>query len=1498
MNHFRNLLFLLSIAIPSLTSAQIYINEWMASNSSTIADPDFDATGDWIELFNDYNDTLDLSGHYLTDNFTDPARWSFPMGTKIAPNGFLLIWADGESTGLHSNFKLTKDGEEIGLYNADTLLIDSIIYSFQETDISMGRTVDGSNGLSFFPTPTPGSSNATQPFDGITYYRLRFSVKGGFYDAPFEVALTAIDGEIRYTLDGSLPTLSSLIYSQPIFIDETTNLRARVFQPNFIPSKPVTHTYFFETDFKERGLPVVSISTNSEYFWDADIGLYVQDFKPEWEYPINIELFENDGSDRAAFNELAGIKINGQNSWELPQKMLGIYFDNEYDNNNLDYQLFFDRKRNQFDNFILRASGSDWSFTLFRDGLCQGLASENMDIEKAGFRPAIAYVNGEYMGIHNLRSRVDESFIEDNFGYGNNEYDLIENNGEVEEGDTIAFAELFALFENDLTDAANFQAVDNQMDVQNFTDYFITQIWSSNSSWGHNIKMWKPKTAGTKWRWILQDLDRSFSGSDNNLINYFTTDNNPSGYNWARRPLLKMLENDDYARRFAQRFTDQLYTSFHPERVTKKINEQKALIENEVPYHVNRWAGTTSGYGDGIASVQFWENEVQKLITYSQERQGVMIEDLRDEFNVEDAVNLGVMSYPSDAGQVEINSIKIPEPVWSGSYFKNMPFELEAVAGVGHQFEGWSAAVFETVVGNESEWKYLDDGSDQGKEWQKLDFVESGWQTGQAELGYGEGDENTTLSFGNDPDNKQVTSYFRKTFFIENVAEYSGQLVINLKRDDGAVIYLNGQEIIRSNMLAGLIDFATYASDFVGGNAESVFYPFFIQTDQLSEGENLLAVEIHQATPGSSDVSFDLELKALKLEQNAFFSTQSILEVNLSSDTFLVANFLPTGECLLPRTISQNTTLTIDCSPYLAPGDVTILENINLTVEAGVEIHFLEAASLIVHGGLQVQGKEDAPVLFKAIEGTDQWGNVSFHFTTEISRLDWLEIMDASSGEHPIYENAAISGFYTHLEMDHIKIDEVRGNPVLARYSDISLKNSQLHSEITGDLINVKYGNGFIENCDFWGNDQPDTDAIDYDEVENGVIRNSKIHDFFGFNSDGIDLGEESQNVLIENNFIHNCTDKGISIGQMSDVLVKNTIIVNCNQGVAVKDLSTAEIDQSTFYNVATPVACFEKNNGSGGGMAFVGNSILSNSPENPFLEDAVSSVLFSNTLSDTGPISGVDVLFGNPNFDNPTTNVFQLKSNSPAIGAGVDDLGNTIDLGTKFHEFDAAPSILISAINYHPVDEESEFLQLYNAGTETLDLTGYSFTSGIGFVFPNAQIAPNETILLVKDASLFPTITEQLFAWTSGKLANSGEALRLTDAYGIIVDQVIYDDALPWDTGADGQGGWLSLIGSALDNHFAESWEVMGFVAADDLALPNMEIRFFPNPASGFVKIQSEKLLIERVEVFNVLGQRMFGKAFSASNEVFLNLENLNAGVWFLKVNGEVVLERLVIYK
>lgn len=158
-----------------------------------------------------------------------------------------------------------------------------------------------------------------------------------------------------------------------------------------------------------------------------------------------------------------------------------------------------------------------------------------------------------------------------------------------------------------------------------------------------------------------------------------------------------------------------------------------------------------------------------------------------------------------------------------------------------------------------SDWKYLDNGSNQGTAWRNNAFNDSSWSNGVAQFGYGDNDEATVVRYGPSSSSKYITTYFRKKFFVANVADVN-PLVLRLLRDDGAVVYLNGVEVFRSNMPEGTITNQTRASTSLGGSDEDAFVRTNISKAALVNGTNLLAVEVHQSSSTSGDLSFDLEL--------------------------------------------------------------------------------------------------------------------------------------------------------------------------------------------------------------------------------------------------------------------------------------------------------------------------------------------------------------------------------------------------------------------------------------------------------------------------------------------------------------------------------------------------------------------------------------------------------------------------------------------------------------
>lgn len=168
------------------------------------------------------------------------------------------------------------------------------------------------------------------------------------------------------------------------------------------------------------------------------------------------------------------------------------------------------------------------------------------------------------------------------------------------------------------------------------------------------------------------------------------------------------------------------------------------------------------------------------------------------------------------------------------------------------------------LVKEGSQWRYQDNGEKAESNWTTLDFDDSKWRQGYGEFGFGD-DPATTID-GGSPDARHVTAYFRQTFDVADPSFYQN-LFVRLKSDDGAVVYLNGTEVRRVNMPGGAPTYATLATKEVAGLQEEVFFPFSVDRRLLRQGQNVIAVEVHQNSPDSDDLSFDLELYANPVSQ-------------------------------------------------------------------------------------------------------------------------------------------------------------------------------------------------------------------------------------------------------------------------------------------------------------------------------------------------------------------------------------------------------------------------------------------------------------------------------------------------------------------------------------------------------------------------------------------------------------------------------------------------------
>ena len=695
----------------------VYINEIQASNTKTIKSPVWAEYADWIELINTSASEVNLGGYFLSDDLSLKNKWIIPANTIIPPNGVLVFWADNRDAELHTNFKLSRDGEAVGLFSPSGEVIDSITFGYQADDISFGRLSDNIFDWSFFNTPTPNKINSAGSELGIVPSPV-VSLQGGFYQGSQFVTISNSNANAKtyYTLNGTIPDTLSTLYTIPIKIDSALALRIRSFVKGKLPSPVLTNTYLIN---QSRFLPVVSLVTDPANFFDDKIGIYVtgtngkpgdcdqtvRNVNQDWERPVNVEFYETSGEQR--LNQGAGVRIfGGCSRTRYPEKSLAIYARGIYGKGSFDYQLFPSKNITSFDTFVLRSSSDDQVSTMFRDGLSHTVLSEGMDADIQAYRPAVVFLNGQYWGIHNIREKVNEHYFKGNFDVPDNNLNILERDpyyaGNTVFGSAISYNNMMNYIKSHSMATENYYAfVKTQMDIDNFINYMIGHIYLGEHDWpGNNIRFWKTNTGKySKWRWVNYDMDQSFQNTNDDNISIATEPNGPGWPNppWSTLLLRSLLLNQNFKNEFIQRYAFFLSTTFKSQNLISTINRLRAVIAPEIPRHISKWGGKVDPDNhEGWTSTTFnsvsqWENNVQGMRDFATKRPSIAILHLVKKFGLTGTNWLTVSQNISHAGKLKVTGRDIPDAGYSASYFKNIPFSIEAVPTFGYRFLYWKS---------------------------------------------------------------------------------------------------------------------------------------------------------------------------------------------------------------------------------------------------------------------------------------------------------------------------------------------------------------------------------------------------------------------------------------------------------------------------------------------------------------------------------------------------------------------------------------------------------------------------------------------------------------------------------------------------------------------------------------------------------------------------------------------------------------------------------------
>jgi len=669
----------LALSISNVYGQDPVINEFMSRNDTTLPDQDGDFP-DWIELYNPGEEWINLTNYSISDNLSEVRKWIFP-DVSIPPGGYLLIFASGkdrsDSGELHTNFKISSQGEPLVLSQQTGAILDLVDSVKLTDDQAMARIPDGSSQWFTSSLPTPGSSNKVEN-------QLTFSHEQGFYQAPFHLNVSSMNGDtVRYTLDGSVPSENSAPVSEALlidFIDSKSNyfselptssvqkyqaykawespaevidkihvIRCASFRKGERSSQEYTHSYLVSADvYGDHSIPVVSIVAEEDELFGFEKGIFVPGIHEEpdrpgetgnffmrgeaWERPIHIEFFETDGT--LGFSQDAGIRVHGGLTRHAAQKSLRVYARDMYGKDSFDYPLFPQKPVESYKRFLLRGTmGGNDDNALIRDVLAHELSRE-LNFEIQDYQPVVVYINGEYWGIQTLRDRIDEHYLEYSFDIDSDSVDIITANpNQVVAGTNQDYMELAGFIStHDISIEANYDYVKSKVDVSSLTDYVIAEMFFSNSDWpGNNQKLWRPQKADGRWRWIFFDLDQAYDGALNMFGKAILKEGEQA---WDKEPVSSFLmrhclKNEDFRSFFISRIREMLKEDFSPSKVYQEMNAIVDLYSEEMPQHISRWHYPSS--------VKKWEDDiVYNLLTFLIHRPCDMVQEAARFFDISD----------------------------------------------------------------------------------------------------------------------------------------------------------------------------------------------------------------------------------------------------------------------------------------------------------------------------------------------------------------------------------------------------------------------------------------------------------------------------------------------------------------------------------------------------------------------------------------------------------------------------------------------------------------------------------------------------------------------------------------------------------------------------------------------------------------------------------------------------------------------------------------------
>lgn len=881
----------------------IIINEIMASNVDEFVSPAFNFDG-WIELYNTSANTIKLEGIYISDDQADLTKWKMPVKVGVLPaRGYKVIWFDSNSIAQeNAPFKLDVDGGSIFISNDGKNIIAKMDYPEGMERVSYARTTDAGETWGYTAMPSPGKSNNASVFAQAQLETPVVDQPSQLFVGPISVNVNIPAGAtLRYTTDGSLPTMTNGQTSTTgqFAVSETASYRFRLFADGMLPSKVTTRSYIFAD--QDYTLPVVSVVSDQRFLYDDSLGVYVKgkngrpgngqptkcNWNMDWERPVNFSYLDANGE--MVLNQDVDLEMCGGWSRAWSPHAFKLKGNKEFGGNkNLPYQFFEEKPYIRNRTLQIRNGGNDTQCRILDPALQFIMQTSGMDMDVQSYQPVHEFINGRYIGVLNVREPNNKHYVYANYGWDDDEIDQFEmspDSGYVQKcGTPDVYIDLVDNLSENAASGNTYNEICNVLDVDEYAAYMATQFYLGNWDWPqNNVKGFRHKDNG-RFRFVMFDLDGSFSSNDpiNGFMNkewytfdqlYPTTLGRVSDQIRFVTLFRNMLNNEKFRKKFIDTYCIVAGSVFDENRVTGIINDLVKRVNPAMRLEGGAADNTANRLKQNLSNRNDWAMNALKnywpLDLFYTNAQKVSLSS--------DTENAAIL----------VNGIKVPTGQFSGGLFQ--PVTLRAVAPAGYEFLGWASNVANqtAVLAAASTWKYYDQGSLDNTNWTSPSYAENGWKSGKAPLGYGKGNLATTISYGNDGNNKRPTAYFRTNVNFEKAPKSTDKITLNFTVDDGFIIYVNGAEAGRYNMPSGNVNYNTYSTTYAPGNPDSG--TISLSPGHFHSGNNVIAVEVHNNSASSTDLMWEASITTSAVSQpSSFYSTNA--EITLpDGDVSLVA---------------------------------------------------------------------------------------------------------------------------------------------------------------------------------------------------------------------------------------------------------------------------------------------------------------------------------------------------------------------------------------------------------------------------------------------------------------------------------------------------------------------------------------------------------------------------------------------------------------------------------